>query len=406
MKEHEVVQGLEELWGKAPMTADFRDVISTPPTSEQDQDYEELEEFENDKEKQEACEIIQGLEELWGKAPVPVDFREVILYSDWPQPYRSRNSGPVISMADHRRKRELLQSGISLGGVLAACLVLALSWSLRDSAVDNAALTELTETVRENATDNAVVAGLTTTIREQQVDLLDVTYKLAWVTTALARDRAETMVVDFDPEAAEVEKVSPEKIRAKYVLAGRHFERAAKLEANRAARLDRRFEAAIVYRDACKLEKAVTLLQEIVDGGGGSEHGKAEVLLNLGAIFQISKEYAKAASQYEAAFDQALDEENEEWQEKAAFNLALMYAALFAESSKPHHLQGALTALDKSIDIGDKKRLEEVRKVQAVSKIVPNVVCPAYPWVEDLSVVAEEPAFREFLEAQSNRRWL
>ena len=389
MKKRELIQGLEELWGKAPLPTDFREVILTPSTAEQDQDYEELEGFENEKGKQEARELIQGLEELWGKAPLPTDFREVISTPDWQQPYRRSNSGRVISLADHRRKRELLQSGISLGGVLAACLVLVLSWSLQDSTGDN-----------------AVVTGLTTTVREQQQALLDATYKLAWVTTALARDRSAMMLVDFDPESAKVEKVSPEKIRKKYVLAGRHFERASELESNRAARMDKRFEAAIVYGDACDLEKATTLLQEVVNEGGGREHGKAEVLLNLGAISQISKEYAKAVSQYEAAFYQAVDEANEDLQESAAFNLALVHAVLFAENREPHHLQGALTALEKSIDIGGRKRLEEVQKVQVGSKIAANDVCPAYPWVEDLSVVAEEPAFREFLETQANRRWL
>ena len=131
MKERDVIQGLEELWGKAPLPADFREVISTPMTVGQNEDYEELEEFEDDKEKEEIREIIQGLEELWGKAPLPTDFREVVSTPDWQQSSRRSQSGRVVSMADHRRKRELIQSGLSLGGILAACLVLILSWSLK-----------------------------------------------------------------------------------------------------------------------------------------------------------------------------------------------------------------------------------------------------------------------------------
>ena len=183
MKKRDVIQNLEELWGKAPLPADFREVISTPMAVGQEEDYEELEELEDDKEKEEIREIIQGLEELWGKAPLPTDFREVVSTPDWQQSSRRSQSGRVVSMADHRRKRELLLSGISLGGVVAACLVLILSWSLRGGELaqitaDVEALFEQTNGIEAQAksTGKRLIAGMAE-LSEQNTEIEAQIYK-------------------------------------------------------------------------------------------------------------------------------------------------------------------------------------------------------------------------------------
>ena len=397
MKKHDdIIQGLEELWGKSLLPSNFQDVVSARMAKGQNQGYDALKEFDDDEERQETRDVIQGLEDLWGKAPLPADFQGMVSTPDWQHFSRGSESGRVVFMKDYRKRRELLQNSISLASVLAACLVLFLSWSLRDS--------EMT--------------GLTTTIRDQQKALREATYKLAWVTNELARNRSTILVGDFDLESAEVEKVPPINIRAQHIRAAEHFERVAELDTDRMTRMDTKYDTALAYREACDLEMATTLLQEVINEGGGKKHGKAEVLFYLGAISHMSKEYVKAVTQYEAAFEQAVAEaletpqesderqQSERLQESAAFNLALMHAALFAESGEPQHLEGTLTALKKSIDIGGRKRLARVKAVQVNPEINPDMVCPDYPWVEDLSVVAEEPAYREFLEEQSNRRWL
>ena len=394
MKERDVIQGLEQLWGKAPLPADFRDVISTPATSAQDQDYEELEEFEDDKEKRGAREIIQGLQELWGKASLPADFRDVIPTPDWQHSSRGSSSGRVISMVAHRRKRELIQSSLSLGGVLAACLVLVLSWSLK-----------------ENATDNDAVVSLVTTIKESQVALRDTTYRLAWVTSELAQNRVVMLISSDSPDSKAVEDV-----RENFLLAGQHFKRASELGTEQIGRADGWYEAALAYQDGCHFENAIILLQEVVDQES-NKRGKAKALFALGAISQLLGEYSKAISQYETAFDLSVTEardapqgsderrESEKWQERAVFNSALVHAALFAKNKVPQHLQNTLTALKKSIDIGGRKRVGRIQEVQE-RLVTENTLCPDFPWVEDLSMVAEEPAFKDFLEKQLQRRWL
>ena len=417
MKKHEVIQALEELWGKASPPADFREVISTPVVAGQDEDYEELEDLEDDQEKQEVREVIQALEELWGKASLPAGFREVISTSDWQQPSRRNQSGRVISMAEHRRKRELLQSGISLGVVLAACFVLIFSWSL-NNAPDNAAVANLETTIKEgqedlrdalhrlaNAPDNTAVASLEATIKGGQEELWDALHRLAWVTKELAQTRIRIAS----------DSSGPEKAREKLLLAGKHFKRASELGTDQTARMAAQYDAALVYEEACDFEEARTLLQEIVDEEG-DDRGKAKALFLLGSISQRMGEYDKAISQYDAAIQRAaveapgrVERSNEEveklqeLQESASFNLALVHATLFAKNKDSQHLQDTLKALEKSIQIGRRERLTKILKAQKRSTL-PNMFCSDFPWIQDLSTITEEPEFRGFLERHD--RWL
>lgn len=78
MKERDVVQGLDEHWVEEPLALDGREVMSTSVTTGRDGADEEPEGVENEGETQEARDVIQGLEALWGKAPLPADFREVV----------------------------------------------------------------------------------------------------------------------------------------------------------------------------------------------------------------------------------------------------------------------------------------------------------------------------------------
>ena len=80
MKERDVAQGLDEPWAEEPLTIDCQEVTLTSVTTDQDgnDEDEEPEGSENDEETQGTRDVIRGLETLWGKAPLPADFREVI----------------------------------------------------------------------------------------------------------------------------------------------------------------------------------------------------------------------------------------------------------------------------------------------------------------------------------------
>ena len=78
MKEHDVAQGLDEPWVEEPLTIDCQEAALTSVTTDQDGDDEEAEGFESDEETQDTLGVIRGLEALWGKTPLPADFREVI----------------------------------------------------------------------------------------------------------------------------------------------------------------------------------------------------------------------------------------------------------------------------------------------------------------------------------------
>ena len=78
MKERDVARGLDEPWVEEPLTIDCQGAALTSVTTDQDRDDEEAEGFENDEETQDTRDVIRGLEALWGKTPLPADFREVI----------------------------------------------------------------------------------------------------------------------------------------------------------------------------------------------------------------------------------------------------------------------------------------------------------------------------------------
>ena len=75
-----MAQGLDEPWVEEPLTIDCQEAALTSVTTDQDgnDDDEEAEGFENDEETQDTRDVIRGLEALWGKTPLPADFREVI----------------------------------------------------------------------------------------------------------------------------------------------------------------------------------------------------------------------------------------------------------------------------------------------------------------------------------------
>ncbi|MDE0205480.1 MAG: hypothetical protein OXP66_05570 [Candidatus Tectomicrobia bacterium] len=78
MKNRGVAQGLDELWVEEPLAIDCQEAASASVTTDQGGNDEEPEECGDDEETREARDVIRGLEALWGKAPLPADFREVI----------------------------------------------------------------------------------------------------------------------------------------------------------------------------------------------------------------------------------------------------------------------------------------------------------------------------------------
>ena len=184
-------------------------------------------------------------------------------------------------MMSYRKKRDRIQSYMSLGGgVLAACLVLILSWPLRSAS--DAVVTELTTTINAQrdillrSAKDTVLMELATTIKAQRDILRDVLPTLGWVTKELAdRDMAGAAAARSVAEKARSADEMARKAIDKYVLAGQRFELAAALEeTDGAVRMDRLYEAAIAYGEACKFKKAKTLLDGFVREDGGRVYGK------------------------------------------------------------------------------------------------------------------------------------
>ncbi len=75
MRATRISEGLEA--EERPST-DFQEVVPTLITTGQDEDDAESDESASDREEQEIRGLIQGLEGLWGKGPLPADFRDVI----------------------------------------------------------------------------------------------------------------------------------------------------------------------------------------------------------------------------------------------------------------------------------------------------------------------------------------
>lgn len=78
MKNDDIAQGLAEPWAEEPVTIDGQEVASVSVTTDRDGDDAEAGRFEDSEERPEIRDVIRGLETLWGKAPLPADFREII----------------------------------------------------------------------------------------------------------------------------------------------------------------------------------------------------------------------------------------------------------------------------------------------------------------------------------------
>ncbi len=75
MKATRISEGLEV--DERPST-DSQEVTPTLITTGQDEDDAESDESASDREEQEIRGLVQGLEGLWGKGALPADFRDVI----------------------------------------------------------------------------------------------------------------------------------------------------------------------------------------------------------------------------------------------------------------------------------------------------------------------------------------
>ena len=291
-------------------------------------------------------------------------------------------------MMSYRRKRDRIQYCMSLGGgVLAACLVLILSSPLRSAS-------------------DAVMTELTTTINAQRNILREVLPTLGWVTKELADRDMAAAAPGLAAEKAQPADEMTQKATEKYVLAGQRFELAAALEeTDGAVRMDRLYEAAMAYEEACEFKKATTLLDGSVREDGGVVYGRTAISYRLGMLFHRLKEYGKAASQYEAALEPAQGSPErqhvERLQEKAAFNLGMVHASFYAERQEARHLRDTIAALEKSVDLGGSERLAIIQNLQSGPKMYVDVPCPEQPWIDDLRPVSEEPAFTQFLKEQS-----
>ena len=387
MKKRDLVEGLEELWGKERLPADFREFMSAPETSEAGEDYEELEGFEDDGERRQVRRLIRALEELWGEDSLPADFRELVSPLERHRLSRASGSSRVLSLTRFRNGGELLRNSVSFGSLVAACLILVLSLFVgRDDA--GSALEELTTTVNEGF--GAVLEG--------QVDLRDATYRLAWVTTELARSRRDVILASS--AASESDRV---ELRKRFELAAGHFMRVLLLQPDREVRVVSKYNAALAYQEACRFEEAGRLLNELLSEEGTGR--RAEFLYALGTVHQMTGDYFRATLRYKEAFEQAVAEGDERVQESAAFNQALAQSALYAAGKDPRHLKGALEALESSVERGGRERVIKIRRNARGGGPSSLTLCSGPLPAHDLTEITEEPDFREFLQAQE-KRWL